>query len=361
MNTSAISLSIKGTEQGRSADNQQLEALILYKRRTEWLLQVNALQASFAGVLDLVGMIEAFSGWLMDLVPHDLLVYHHPGRQRTQMFCSVHGPKRRKLLHTAKMVLAALAGNGGTGNRHGEIHLASWEVDGGQERSVVLLFRQKWGFETKERCLLKQARAILKESLPRALEYEDLYEQSRRDSLTGLANRRVLEERLITLLESARRHGHPLTLASMDLDHFKLINDTLGHGKGDEVLQQVGRIMAGKIRNGDLLVRMGGDEFVLLMADTDRQAAGHLLKRLKTAVEELDIGVGWKLEISIGVSQWQPGYSRDEWFQRADENLYQAKAVKRIDTIPSPAPYLPLLGRSPGHWLEGVKESIKEA
>jgi len=161
--------------------------------------------------------------------------------------------------------------------------------------------------------------------------YEDLFAQARRDILTGLDNRRVFEERIGSLLESARRQDRPITVASMDLDHFKQVNDNLGHAAGDIALQRVAKVMTEMVRNSDLLVRMGGDEFVLVLPDTALDAARLLAERLCAAVDGLDInaGNGSKLGMSIGIVQWKPAMSKDDWLQRTDEVLYQAKKTGR--------------------------------
>jgi diguanylate cyclase (GGDEF)-like protein len=132
-------------------------------------------------------------------------------------------------------------------------------------------------------------------------------------------------------MESGRRYGHPVTIASMDLDNFKRLNDTLGHTDGDIALQRVAMTMNTMIRNSDLLVRMGGDEFVLIMQDTNLKAARHIAERLCQAIENLNIETGdkGKLGISIGLAQWQNNMDKDDWLQQADEVLYQAKATGR--------------------------------
>ncbi len=168
---------------------------------------------------------------------------------------------------------------------------------------------------------------ILREPLQRALEYEDLYEQASRDSLTGLANRRVFDERIDSIIGGAGRHGYSVTLACLDLDKFKQINDTFGHMVGDLVLQKVSRIMEGMVRSCDLLVRMGGDEFMLVMSNTNLAEAEILAGRICEAIESVDLpsaGRG-QLGVSIGLSEWNPELKKEDWIQQADEALYKAK------------------------------------
>ena len=174
---------------------------------------------------------------------------------------------------------------------------------------------------------INEGMAILRDPLERALDYEDLFEIARRDTLTGLANRRVFEERIGPLMDASRRHKHPLTIACMDLDHFKQINDTLGHDEGDRVLQKVANTFQAMVRSSDLLVRMGGDEFLIVLPETDMAAALKLSERLCQAIAGLGIysAPGEQLGVSIGLSQWHPGITKDEWLRQTDELLYQAK------------------------------------
>ena len=127
----------------------------------------------------------------------------------------------------------------------------------------------------------------------------------------ALPNRLVFKERIDCIIERANRYNHPLTLAALDLDHFKEVNDTMGHLMGDEVLQQVTAALKKQIRLSDLLVRMGGDEFLLILPDTDMTAARNLGERLCRSWKSLDINAGQaKLSVSIGLCQWQPEMSR---------------------------------------------------
>ncbi len=176
--------------------------------------------------------------------------------------------------------------------------------------------------------LINDALQILREPLQRALEYEDLFEMANNDALTGLANRRVFEDRIDAMLEGARRHDRPISIASMDLDHFKQVNDNFGHAEGDRVLQLVAEAMKKTVRRSDLLVRMGGDEFLLVLPDTSLKAAQALTERLCQAIQKLKVKVpdGRQLGISIGLIQYQPGMGREELLVKADEILYQAKS-----------------------------------
>lgn len=312
--------------------NKLMVELDHYRRQSEWLAKINELHGRLAGAVDLAGMIEAFSIWLMHLVEHDLIGYQHQERRRHHLFCSCHGPERRAVISLAEKMFKRLAkpDSDCRWSEHSS-YLRSFRINTEHGHSFVVLLRRGAQIEPMEERLIREALDILQEPLQRALDYEDIFEQARCDSLTGLANRRVYEERIIPLLDSARRHGHPMTLASMDLDKFKLVNDIFGHAKGDEVLQTVALTMAGMVRKSDLLVRMGGDEFLLVMPDTEMEAAQSFTDRLCQAVENLDIRVSAteKLGVSIGLVQYQADMTKDAWLQRADEALYQAKTEGR--------------------------------
>jgi diguanylate cyclase (GGDEF)-like protein len=319
--------------------NNLMVELDHYRRQSEWLTKINELHGRLAGAVDLAGMIEAFSIWLMRMVEHDLIGYQHQKRRRHHLFCSCHGPERRSVISLAETMFKRLAkSDSDCCWSENNCYLRSFRMNTEQGHSFVVLLRQGAQIEPMEERLIREALDILQEPLQRALDYEDIFEQARRDSLTGLPNRRVYEERIVPLLDSARRHGHPMTLASMDLDKFKLVNDTFGHARGDEVLQTVALTMSAMVRKSDLLVRMGGDEFLLVMPDTEMEAAQSFADRLCQAVDDLDIRVSAadKLGVSIGLVQYQPDMTRDAWMQRADEALYQAKSSGRARICAAP-------------------------
>jgi len=315
---------------------KSLDCLIVelehYRRQSERLTCINDLHARLAGAVDVTSMIEAFSVWLMPLMEHDLIAYDNPERSRMHKFCSCHGPERRLAMNAANKIFSNHVEHCDADSWcEGNFHVKNLPLNSRQDGDRLLLLRRNRAVEMLARELLDEVLNIFSESLQRSLDYEDIFEQARHDALTGLANRRVFEERVEQLTESCRRYGHPVTLASMDLDNFKQLNDSLGHSVGDQTLQRVALTMARMVRNSDLLVRMGGDEFVLVMQDTDMRAARILAERLRQAVENLNIQTGdsSRLGISIGLAQWQRDMSKDEWLLQADEVLYQAKAAGR--------------------------------
>lgn len=149
------------------------------------------------------------------------------------------------------------------------------------------------------------------------------------DQLTGVANRRRVELYLADQLRLHRRHGRPLSVISLDIDHFKRINDTSGHPAGDIVLQRVGRVgEESLLRAGDLIGRTGGEEFLMVLPGTPMEAAMMVAERLRGAVEATDTSDVIQqpnVTISLGVAIAQPGDSVRDLEARVDDALYRAK------------------------------------
>jgi diguanylate cyclase (GGDEF)-like protein/putative nucleotidyltransferase with HDIG domain len=148
------------------------------------------------------------------------------------------------------------------------------------------------------------------------------------DPLTGLANHRDFHDRLATEIARARRHGRPLSLALIDIDHFKQINDSAGHETGDRVLAEVASRLGRASRAEDVLARIGGDEFGLLLPETDRLAALSALERARQAVSRRPFGL-WQVTVSAGICDLASAGDPDELFRLADDALYWGKAHGR--------------------------------
>ncbi|RTR05413.1 sensor domain-containing diguanylate cyclase [Halomonas nitroreducens] len=157
-------------------------------------------------------------------------------------------------------------------------------------------------------------------------EEERLRALSDTDALTGLANRRKLLQRLDEEISLSNRHATPLSLMMLDLDHFKAINDTWGHLQGDEVLASLAEHCQALLREEDLLARLGGEEFALLLPLTPRAHAERLAERLRQHIAAQDYGMGdGCVTVSIGIAEHRVGDTRDILMKRADDSLYQAK------------------------------------
>lgn len=172
-------------------------------------------------------------------------------------------------------------------------------------------------------------------SVRKALEKE-LRSLAFRDPLTGALNRRAFAERAEHELLRSRRNGTPLCLAIFDLDHFKQVNDRYGHAIGDQVLQRFSQLCQERIRRTDLFARFGGEEFVLLMPDTNQDQAASLLDHLREhwASERLDSPQGvFRSTVSIGLAQVGDLSPLEYWLEHADAALYQAKSTGRNRVI----------------------------
>jgi len=154
----------------------------------------------------------------------------------------------------------------------------------------------------------------------------ELKEQSTRDILTGLRNRRFLGESLPMFLGSAMRRNAPLCVLLMDIDSFKKINDLFGHAVGDFVLEAVGRELRGAFRAGDLIVRFGGEEFLVLLPDVNLKQAFLVADRIRKQISKMHIpGFNGRITLSGGLAQIQPGEKFEVCLDRADARLYDAK------------------------------------
>jgi diguanylate cyclase len=151
---------------------------------------------------------------------------------------------------------------------------------------------------------------------------------NRTDALTGLGNRRAVEEALAAEFHRCERSGRPAALLLVDLDRFKAVNDQHGHGFGDEVLRRVGLAIRGCVREIDVATRLGGDEFAVLLPETEPDTAVYVAARIRAAVSAqiFERAPGLRCTASIGVASVAPvADGPDAWMERADRALYAAK------------------------------------
>lgn len=156
------------------------------------------------------------------------------------------------------------------------------------------------------------------------------------DSLTGIANRREFMSVLMREIERAKRYGFPLSLAMYDLDHFKRVNDSFGHGVGDYVLQTVTGLMKESVRATDVVARWGGEEFMLLMPNSDMQAAQKVAEKLRLAIAEHHFDQVNTLTVSLGVTGFDTQDDQNSLLKRVDDALYLAKenGRNRVEILP---------------------------
>jgi two-component system cell cycle response regulator len=175
---------------------------------------------------------------------------------------------------------------------------------------------------------------------------QELIEQTRRletmifeDSLTGLANRRFILTQLGSHVSAARRHGRPVSVAIVDIDHFKPVNDRYGHQVGDQVLVAVAAALGDHLREEDQLGRLGGEEFLVVLPDTDAAAAERVTEKLRCEVARRTVeheGDTLSVTVSIGTATWDDE-APEELLRRADDALYAAKAAGRDRALSAPA------------------------
>lgn len=183
---------------------------------------------------------------------------------------------------------------------------------------------------------------------PLRREYERRLEAQRRaqlsnqlamtDPLTGVLNRRAIKAALLEAMAQADRYHRPLSLAMLDLDGFKKVNDVHGHTAGDEALRLVVQVVQKRLRAPDRLGRFGGDEFLILLPETRLPDAHKLTSRVSDLLREslFDVhGLSLRLTASIGEVEFEPGESLESLLERVDRALYRAKDSHRVLAMPS--------------------------
>jgi diguanylate cyclase (GGDEF)-like protein len=172
--------------------------------------------------------------------------------------------------------------------------------------------------------------------LRNSLLYRQAQTAALQDQLTGLNNRGAFDNSLKREIDLAQRQHTPMSLLVLDIDHFKAVNDNYGHSSGDAALKAVAQSIIDTMRRSDIAFRYGGEEFTLLLSNTDIEAARLVAERLRVAVSQLtcsDSKRNFGFTISLGVAQLYQGEDATSLFDRADQALYQAKKTGRNQTI----------------------------
>ena len=220
---------------------------------------------------------------------------------------------------------------------------------------------------------LERLTEIIAVCLENALSQERLKLLGLTDALTGVQNRRYFDHRCQIEVSQARRHRHPLACLLLDLDKFKRINDTYGHQTGDEVLMSAARVIQTQLRVGDTLARFGGEEFVVLLPQTDMHHAIQIAERIRRCIEEEEIrtptGQALSLTISIGLSLLptadagaEPQALADRMLAIADKALYRAKHEGRNRVVCAErqptAPADRMSAFSSAQWLKSLRKAV---
>jgi diguanylate cyclase (GGDEF)-like protein/PAS domain S-box-containing protein len=205
-------------------------------------------------------------------------------------------------------------------NKRGELtHFMAIETDISGERMV-------------QEALKEQKDQLHQEIEHRMRLEKELRHQALIDPLTGIANSRHFMQEFHKEIERAGRYSRPLSLVMFDIDFFKRVNDTFGHGTGDMVLKWVSNKTAKQLRSHDFMARIGGEEFIIMLPDTDLESAFPLAQRLRAGFSETVLPAGdsdLQITCSYGVAQWRLEEGAGQFLERVDQLLYKAKGLGR--------------------------------
>ena len=177
---------------------------------------------------------------------------------------------------------------------------------------------------------LERRNQLLEAEIERLRVYKDY---AYTDALTEIPNRRFYYERLLQEIARARRSSSPLTLALVDLDRFKQINDDVGHRGGDQVLKFFSQFIRVNLRQEDIVCRIGGDEFAIILPDTNVDNAAAFFDRIRSKLNQVEISIDGRssltLSFSCGLAVFRSEYLPEDLIEEADHSLYSAKAGGR--------------------------------
>jgi len=196
----------------------------------------------------------------------------------------------------------------------------------------TICFDRSSAFTAKENKSLKQLLGALAYPIRNALLYKQAIEAATKDPLTGVGNRAAMDASIAREIDLATRHNQPLCLLTIDIDHFKNVNDTYGHSTGDCVIKAVTEAATLAMRTSDMIFRYGGEEFVIILSNTAAIGAMLMAERLRKQIEETSIvcdGHEIFSTVSIGLSTLEDQDDAANLFSRADAALYEAKSSGR--------------------------------
>ncbi|MDO8577916.1 MAG: sensor domain-containing diguanylate cyclase [Dehalococcoidales bacterium] len=194
--------------------------------------------------------------------------------------------------------------------------------------SLILASRQPDAYNSKQAAFLKQVAAQMAMPIEHSRLYAEVREQSRIDDLTGLLNRRSLDEIIASEIKRHARYGGIFSLVILDIDGFKAFNDKRGHLAGDNLLRKVGRALKSSMRSSDQAFRYGGDEFAVLMPNTMASAGELVCERIRKQIEAQQVGGKIPFTASLGLATWPAnGAGPNDLIAAADAALYRAKTA----------------------------------
>jgi len=219
-------------------------------------------------------------------------------------------------------------------------HRCNYTLDLNGQYLGELSLTRRHKFSHAQIALLEDILCLLVYPLRNCLLYKQALQSALHDELTGLGNRAAYDKSLQREIEMAQRQNTPLSLIVLDIDNFKHINDNYGHSSGDQALRALSRTMTQSMRRSDMAFRFGGEEFVLVLSNTDASAATLVAERLRLAVAEshcTDNTKTFHFTISVGVAELEADEQAYHLFERADMALYQAKQTGRNTTVCAPS------------------------
>lgn len=211
-------------------------------------------------------------------------------------------------------------------------HSCSYKLKLQNENLGEISLTRSKKFKEEELAILERLMGTLVFPLKNALMYKHALDAALQDALTGCGNKRALDDALTREVELSRRHNHPLSVITIDIDHFKNINDQYGHAAGDDVLKQLVDCINNAARKSDLCFRSGGEEFIVLLNKTTEVGANIIAERLRLAVSKTRFVYGDKiipLTISLGTATFMNDEKLESLLERSDKALYQAKSNGR--------------------------------
>lgn len=212
------------------------------------------------------------------------------------------------------------------------IHTCSYRLITQQDYLGELTFYRNRRFPERDLAVLEGLLNVIVFPLRNAIRYQDAVTAALADPLTGAGNRIALTNTLQREIELAKRYEQSMAVLMVDLDHFKCINDSFGHTIGDQILKQLVQTIKGEIRGSDVVFRYGGEEFVVLLTNTNQATALEVAERLRQSVNKMEQdrdGKAVNASVSIGVSMLHPDDTVTRILERADFAMYNAKSEGR--------------------------------
>jgi len=200
---------------------------------------------------------------------------------------------------------------------------------GQSTRLGTITYQSEVAFTVGEDKVLTELHDLLLPSLKHALKFSELNSRVYQDHLTNIGNRAYYEKIIQYAIEQSNRTHLGLSLMILDINHFKPINDTYGHLKGDQTLQEFARMLTQCIRSSDMVFRLGGDEFAIILQPSETCSINKVHQRINQAIENNAILKEINFSFSHGYSHWETGTNSMQLFELADRNLYRHKATSK--------------------------------